>query len=278
MQKIDFKKITDKFSKTAEDVKKSIEEIDLTEAKNFGEKALQQAKEFGEKAADQLKDFGEATLENAKKFGSDTAKQVQGAVHKKEKSPVTIKISELPGITFWNSVKVYCYLMAADGEINEKEEEKLTSIGRDLIAEFDKHKEELLKECKEHLSKAETSEEYEETIEDAIEDILLDYSNIKTPEVSPKQLLWNMLTIANSDEKYDEQEKKIVRFLTRKFNIDKAVLAEMESSMLTVLDIEKEIAWLKTTDKPYVEIETMINELKNRENAIAEGVYSLIAL
>lgn len=278
MQKIDFKKISDKLSQAAEDVKKSVEEIDFTEAKAFGENAVKQAKQFSEKTADKIKEFGENTLEQAKKIGANTAEQVKGAVHKKEKAPITIKISELPGVTIWNSIKIYSYLMIADGEISEKEKEKLTDIGRDLIEEFDKHKNALIKECQGNLEKVENPEDYGATIEDAIEDILLDYSNIRMPEVSPKQLIWNMLAIAISDKKYEESEKKLLRFISRKFNIDKAILFEMESSMFTALDIEKEIEWLKTTDKPYVEIETMINNLKAREEAIAEGVYCLIAL
>ena len=252
--------------------------IDLSEAKAFGERTVKQAKELGGKAAIQLKKVGETTIEQAKKLSENTAKHVQGVVHKKEKAPNIIKISELPGVTFWNSIKVYYYLMAIDGEICDKEEAKLNSIGQDLIESFEEHKDELISECKEQIGRIEDSDDYGGAVEAAIEDVLLDYSNVKMPEVAPRQLLWNLITIANSDDNYLGLEKKLIRFIARKFNIDKAVVEEMESSMLTVLNIEKEIAWLKTTDKSYTEIDTMITELKKREDAVAEGVYCLMAL
>lgn len=52
----------------------------------------------------------------------------------------------------------------------------------------------------------------------------------------------------------------------------------MESSILTILDIEKEIAWIKTTDRPYLTIEARINELAKRQAAIFDTVKDLITL
>ena len=46
---------------------------------------------------------------------------------------------------------------------------------------------------------------------------------------------------AYSDESYDETERKLLKYIVRKLQIDKAVFLEMESSILTILDIEKEI-------------------------------------
>ena len=53
---------------------------------------------------------------------------------------------------------------------------------------------------------------------------------------------------------------------------------EMESSILTLMDIEKELAWIKTTNKPYLTIEAMVNELADRKSVIFESVKDLIAL
>lgn len=83
---------------------------------------------------------------------------------------------------------------------------------------------------------------------------------------------------AYSDEKYDEAERKLLKYFVRKTNIDKSVFLEMESSILTLLDIEKELTWIKTTDRPYLTIETMVNELVDRKNVIFESVKELIML
>ena len=61
-------------------------------------------------------------------------------------------------------------------------------------------------------------------------------------------------------------------------NIDKTIFLEMESSILTLIDIEKEIAWIKTTNKPYLTIEAMVNELADRKNVIFESIKDLISL
>ncbi len=52
----------------------------------------------------------------------------------------------------------------------------------------------------------------------------------------------------------------------------------MESSILTLIDIEKELDWIKTTNKQYLVIEAMVNELKDRRNAVFESVKDLIML
>lgn len=96
--------------------------------------------------------------------------------------------------------------------------------------------------------------------------------------ITPKLLVWDLLTIAYSDESYDERERKLLKYIVRKLGVDKAVFLEMESSMLTILDIEKEIAWIKTTDQPYLTIEARINELMKRKAVIFESVKDLITL
>lgn len=96
--------------------------------------------------------------------------------------------------------------------------------------------------------------------------------------MTPKLLVWDLLTIAYSDESYNERERKLLKYIVRKLGVDKAVFLEMESSMLTILDIEKEIAWIKTTDQPYLTIEARINELTKRKSVIFGSVKDLITL
>ena len=93
-----------------------------------------------------------------------------------------------------------------------------------------------------------------------------------------RQLVWDLLTIAYSDERYDETERKLLKYIVRKLQIDKAVFLEMESSILTILDIEKEIVWIKTTDRPYLTIEARVNELTKRQAVIFDSVKDLITL
>ena len=115
-------------------------------------------------------------------------------------------------------------------------------------------------------------------MQDGVEEALLSSSETADTFITPKLLLWNLLSIAYSDESYDEVERKLIKYIVRKLGIDKAVFLEMESSMLTMLDIEKEIAWIKTTDRPYLTIEARINELTRRKTVIFDSVKDLITL
>lgn len=91
-------------------------------------------------------------------------------------------------------------------------------------------------------------------------------------------LVWDLLTIAYSDENYDETERKLLKYVVRKTDIDKAVFLEMENSILTLMDVENELSWIKTTEKPYLTIEAMVNELMERRSVIFESVKDLIVL
>lgn len=86
------------------------------------------------------------------------------------------------------------------------------------------------------------------------------------------------MSIAYSDGKHDDAERRFLKYIVRKLNIDKAVFLEMESSILTLMDIERELTWIKTTNRPYLTIESMVNELSDRKNVISESILDLIAL
>ena len=163
--------------------------------------------------------------------------------------------------------------MAADGTVYHSEEEKFDAIGAALDPNFADSKPAIIKDCQAQLEKVIDSEDYYD-VEDAIQ------SSNETADtyITPKLLVWDLLTIAYSDESYDETERKLLKYIVRKLQIDKAVFLEMESSILTILDIEKEIAWIKTTDRPYLTIEARINELTKRQAAIFDSVKDLITL
>ena len=133
-------------------------------------------------------------------------------------------------------------------------------------------------ECQAQLNKVIDPEDYYDTLQDGVEDALIRSRQTADTFITPKLLVWDLLTIAYSDESYDEAERKLLKYIVRKTNIDKAVFLEMESSILTLMDIEKELAWIKTTNKPYLTIEAMVNELADRKSVIFESVKDLIAL
>lgn len=184
----------------------------------------------------------------------------------------------IKAISTRNAIKIIYYLMAADGEIFHSEEDKFDAIGTELDPDFMENKGQIVKECKAQMEKVIDPEDYYDVLQDGVEAELS--LSVRTEDIfiTPKLLVWNLLTIAYSDERYDESERRLMKYIVRKLGIDKAIFLEMESSILTLMDLERELNWIKTTDRPYLTIETMVNELADRKNVIFESVKDLIAL
>jgi len=207
---------------------------------------------------------------------------IRESLKKKEKSPSKSKddseVLEIKAISTRSALKIIYYLMAVDGEIFHSEEEKFDSIGKELDPDFAQNKDQIVKECQAQLDKVIEAEDFYDVLQDGVEDALLMSRQTADSFITPKLLVWDLLTVAYSDESYDESERKLIKYIVRKTNIDKAVFLEMESSLLTLMDIEKELTWIKTTNRPYLVIEALVNELADRKNVIFESVKDLISL
>ena len=168
--------------------------------------------------------------------------------------------------------------MAVDGEVYHGEEEKFDAIGADLISDFGTVKASILDECQAEMEKMIDPEDYYDVIQDCVEAVLLAPAKSEEVTISPKLLVWDLLTVAYSDENYNDTERRLLKYIVRKLNLDKASFLEMESSILTMMDIERELTWIKATDRPYLKIEPVVSELTHRKKVIFDNVKDLIAL
>ena len=214
----------------------------------------------------------------------EVPKDGEATKHKKEKTSKQDKKDNeedalsIKPISTRNAIKIVYYLMAADGQIFHSEEEKFDALGKELDPDFAKNRDKIIKECQTQLDKVIDPEDYYDVLQEGVEDALLQSKQTADTFITPKLLVWDLLTIAYSDENYDANERRLIKYIVRKTNINKAVFLEMESSILTLIDIEKELAWIKTTNRPYLVIEAMVNELADRKNVIFESVKDLITL
>ena len=222
----------------------------------------------------------------AAKAAKETAQQAAADAKQSREKKQTQKASaakpdaapEIQHIATQNALQIIYYLMAADGTVFHSEEEKFDAIGAELDPDFSENKPAIIKACQTQLDQAIDPEDYYNVLQDGVEKALLPSDESADAVITPKLLVWDLLTIAYSDESYDEIERKLLKYIVRKLHIDKAVFLEMENSMLTILDIEKEIAWIKTTDRPYLTIEARVNELTKRKTVVFDSVKDLIAL
>ena len=177
-----------------------------------------------------------------------------------------------------SAIKIIYYLISVDGVINDAELEKFNEICLNLDPKFEEYRDALITSCKQELDKQIDEEDYYDILQDAVENAIQKSKPRQDSFITPKLLLWDLLTIAYSDDTYNEEERKLMKYLAHRINVDIAVFLELESSMLTIMDIEKEIKWIKTTNRPYLTIEAMVNELVDRRNVVFEGVKELITL
>ena len=228
----------------------------------------------------------EIELSGVKQAGDKAAERIKGIFKKQNSEDNHVEAEEgllLPsqegaGIPIRSAEKIIYFLMAADGTVYHGEEEKFDAVGVELDPDFLDIKEQIIKECQESLDKAIDPEDYYEALQEGVEEALSTQQNEGDILISPRQLVWDLLSVAYSDERYSDAERRLVKYVVRKCDIEKAVFLEMESSMQTLIDMERELSWIKTTNRPYLAIEAVVNELSDRKAVILESIVNLIKL
>lgn len=284
-----FQDATDSIKETADDVKDTVKDVKIPDikvpkvkiqdmkevTKNVKVPDVVEIKTAVRNAVDDVKEIDvKRELNAAAKKIRDVTKVERGDSSK----DTVLSTTKISCLSTKEALKIFYYLMSADGQITKEEDEKFNEIGNEFSPDFPKIKKQVVEECSKQLEKIIDDADHYDIIQDGIEDALIaSMQTINTP-ITPKLLIWDLLTIAYSDNAYDDTERKLVKYIVRKCGVDKAVFLEMESSILTLMDIEKELTWIKTTNKPYLTIEAMVNELADRKNVIFESVKALIAL
>ena len=286
------KGIKDRLHGAVDSVKSSVKDVKLPDIKAPDVKELFRRKKDGQ-PEESVSEQNEEILQNTKPddteaegISSDTLEETAETDAAQQKNQDEEKTGDNNGksrekritIPVRNALKVFYYLIAADGKILDEELRKFDEIGTALDPAFEAHKSEIIEECNEQLENTIDPEDYYDVLQDAVGEAIDSSGYDGGSFITPRLLLWNMLTIAYCDGDYAEQERRLLKCVVRKLNIDKAVFLEMENSILTVSELENELQWIKTTDRPYLQIEEMVNRINHRRDTIFESVMALIAL
>ena len=206
--------------------------------------------------------------------------QITGIFTRKpaEEPQASAEPAAITNISVRNVLKIIYYMMAVDGEVFHSEEEKFDSICQELDPSYATNKVQLVEECHKQVEKAIDPEDYYDVLQDGVEDAIRATVKPTDAAIAPKLLVWDLLAIAYSDGAYDDAERRLLKYVVRKLDIDKAAFLELESSLLTLLDLERELNWIKSTDRPYLTIEATVNELENRKRVVFDSVMDLINL
>ena len=278
-------KLQKKIHNAADAVKDVVDDVDLPDVKmpkkvQKAAKAIDKGvKKTAHSAAENIQDAAEAVKTKADEVEIvEKVKDIFDKDDEYETKAVPETIEGAKVLSTESALKIIYYLMAVDGEVFHSEEEKFDSIGKELDPGFAVNKEKIVKKCQTHMERAKAQDDHYTAIRRGVTTAILTSYPKQDSFITPKLLIWDLLTIAYSDEQYDPSEKKLIRYVVKKLNMDETEFLEMESSFLTLIDIQKESDWIKTTDRPYKEIEAVVNELAERQKVILESVNDLITL
>ena len=178
-------------------------------------------------------------------------------------------------ISIIGSLKAYYYLLAIDGQIDDKEMQCFKEICMETDDTADEYLGELLAECDEVLKKAEGNE-YEEIVQEAFDKVILNETTKDLKSIPTKLLLWNMLVLAYANNEYSSSEQKVIGHASRILSVDKSVFMEMEQMARTAATVSKELSDFEQSDRPYRIIRPIVDELEKRLEVISHAAKCLI--
>lgn len=285
MALFNLKKLKDTVEKSADSIKKSVSDAaeKMPEsAKNINiSESMKDMAGKGQSMMDILKAKGDELVSSRKEKEDETKAAIKSALRDKKGGEAVFSVRDALRI-------MYCMILI-DGNVSEEEEEKFCEIGLACDQDFDACKKQLIDECNgvvqsesaqgiDFVSIASVdSEEYYDQIHDYVGDLIKEENFYQTEGVRAKWLIWNLLAIAYSEGDYSTNERRLMRYIAKKSGVDNTVLLEMEHTFSTLIAIEKEEEWLKSSDRPYKVIEERVVELSNRKNAIMQGINALIS-
>lgn len=176
-----------------------------------------------------------------------------------------------------SALKAFYYLMSVDG-VTEFEEDRFEEIGKQLIGpDFDERKREIIEECQEQMNAASIGDEEYDLIQEGL-DKALEVTVGKVSEgIVPRLLVWDMLSLANCDDDYSENENRLISHVVRKLQIEKSVFLEMKQLISTALSVQKEQQVLEQSNRLYSDIRPLVEEIEKRNQIIIEAAKALIA-
>ena len=234
------------------------------------------------KVADKVTGLIDTAKDGAAKFSEiNVSDQVTGLVNAVKSFGATEQQYDVTQeVPVTDALSIFYYLMAADGTLHEDELSRFDSIFEEMGDSSIESKEDLIFACQSLLKVNASTISPLIPAMTCVDQTLLSISAIAENEVtiSPKLLIWDLFAIAHSDGACDDAERELINHIARQVNVNETTLMEMESAVLTIYDIERELNWIKTTDRPYLVIESIVNELESRKAAAFEGVQALISL
>lgn len=270
-----FDKASGAIKETTSKVGEKAKEADVEKIRKTTVNALNSAKDVANNLQDQIKNFDAEKAKEAAINAADSGLKAmkkhfvdKAETDKTAKEILKNNIETNDKLSIEDSLKIVYILMLADQKADELEKETMRNIKNEVDIENSVDEAAIINYCDSLIEKS-RGEEYLDYLIDEISNIIINSKNTKNGSISRKYLLWNLLVIAYSDGEYSKEEKEIIRVVTRRLEINKDVIQEMELAIQTIMSIneEKNILDGNQFDE---------KELKERVNTIMESVHELI--
>lgn len=269
LKKLNANSIKESLADGVKSAQKSISNIDVTAiVKNATDAATIGAKAVQEGVSNI--DVGEAIkgAKDAATSGIETVSKTVGSIA--HKSP---KKGEEEDTSFRKFIELLWCMAYADETITEAERETLNELSSGFDENYEAYRAEIEDEFAIRLEG--NKKEFGNLAAVKIEA----KSIIESLELTPaeaKLLCWNLLALASSDG-LDDNELDLIRFIGKQSGLEASIVEELRNYSDTILEIARAREQLKQSTRSYSEIEPLINELANREQALIEAAQSLIA-
>ena len=176
-----------------------------------------------------------------------------------------------------SALKVLYYFMAVDERVSDDEIQKFHEVAAELCSENCANTvSQVVKECGEKLKSMADDEEQYDLISEEIDGVLHGVVDGLSEGVVRRLLLWDLYAMAFSDADLHTNEKRIIAHIARLLEIEKSVMLEMEQLFATAVAIVKEEEELKQSNKPYVEIHPLVEEIEKRKSVVLKAARLLI--
>lgn len=175
-----------------------------------------------------------------------------------------------------NMLEIVYLMMNVDGRVDSAEQAKFDEVGGQMIEDYPAVKEEILKECNQILKEEAPLEKMYDVVLSSTNRVLEKAKGTENGLFAPKLLVWDLMMIAYSDGNFDDNERRLLTYIAHSLGVDKTTILEMEDHYLTLVDLDREAEWIKSTDRSYLEIEKQLTHIKKRLDDVQSHIKTLI--
>lgn len=170
---------------------------------------------------------------------------------------------------------LFYLLMSVDGNVSAEEENQFDELLKQ--SGFLESKNTVIGKAKDILSSVEAENDREKNTIQLLYDKYKSHGNTINGKPYHKELLWTMINMAMVDDDFSENEKKFIYCCSKDWEISASILGEMIEIAKTLYSLHSHLDFLKSINRPYREIEPLVNELNVNKAVLEENLKELLS-